>query len=391
MSKSVIVIIGYNRLNSLKACYQAAVRAVYPDEDTVDLIFSLDHSDQEDAIEQAIRTFAWPYGELKVLKHPERLGLRKHVVSCGTLVEDYEFLVMLEDDIIVSDSFYLYTKKAAEFYGNDRRIGGISLYSPHLYPQNGRNFQPEFNGSDTYMMQVAQSWGQAWTKSMWEGFYSWYNANQTFEQPASMPDYAYSWDQRSWLRYFMGYVCSENKYLIYPYHSYSTNMEDVGENRKLVDTDYQVALTSGQREFRFLPFDKCVRYNGYYEREEDSLFAYRFNGEPAALDLNGTRNRYGNERYIASTVSRPFECVASYGLKMRPQEVNLKYEVSGDEIRIYDRMKPAKAEPVHNMEQVVRYDARAISWKRLLYLGANVAVEENLEHLKKKWKKRRSK
>ena len=88
MSKSVIVIIGYNRLNSLKACYQAVLRAVYPEEDTVDLIFSLDHSDQEDAIEQAIRTFDWPYGELKVLKHEERLGLRKHVVSCGTLVEE---------------------------------------------------------------------------------------------------------------------------------------------------------------------------------------------------------------------------------------------------------------------------------------------------------------
>ncbi len=385
--RAVIVIIGYNRPASLKRCYESVNRAVFPEEDTVDLYFSLDHSDQEASICSMLNTLEWTHGEKKVILHPERMGLRNHVISCGDLIGDHDLLIMLEDDIVTADGFYLYTKAAAETYDAYPGIGAISLYRHYLYPQNGRPFEPEYNGSDTFLMQVAQSWGQAWTKRMWKEFRTWYDANQTFEKPFSMADYSYSWDSRSWLRYFMGWVASENKYLVYPYHSMSTNMEDAGENRKVVDTDYQVALACGKRTFTMYAPEDCVRYDAFYERCNDSLFCFTWEGEPVLMDLNASRSDYGDHRYLVSTKRIDKKILKSYGMCMRPQENNLRYETEGNEIWLYDLRVSEKNRMPSNKERITRYAVRAVSWARLTQLGVSELGRNVQAKAKKQLKK----
>lgn len=368
--KNVIVIIGYNRPASIRRCYEAVNKAMYPSEDQVDLIFSLDHSDLQDSIVSMINTLEWTHGQKKVIAHDERQGLRKHVISCGTLVKDYDCLVMLEDDIVVSNSFYLYARQAALTYDRYPQVVGISLYRHALYPQNGRLFTPEYNGSDVFFMQAAQSWGQAWTKRMWDGFYAWYQANQTFQQTLAMPDYAYSWDQRSWLRYFMGYVCSDDFCLVYPYHSLSTNTEEAGENRKTRDTDYSVDLINSQKEFRMPAPEKCVHYDSHYERKKDAFFSCFYDNQPVLIDLNGSYSRYGDYRYVVSTNILDYHVVESYGLELRPQEINLREKTAGNDIFLYDLSKPENNQERKKVNPaLVRYDVRAVSWKRLIYLG----------------------
>ena len=389
--RSVIVIIGYNRPDSIRRCYEFVRKAVYPEEDVIDLYFSLDHSPIEASIVSMLEGFDWAYGEKKIITRPERLGLRKHVISCGEQIGDHDFLIMLEDDIVVSESFYLYTRSAALKYDPFPEIGAISLYRHYLYPQNGRPFEPEYCGSDVFLMQVAQSWGQAWTKRMWTQFKSWYDANQEFEKPFAMADYSYSWDSRSWLRYFMGWVASQNKFLVYPYHSLSTNMEDAGENRKIKDTDYQVALTIGKRTFNMPDPDDCVRYDAFYERMPDKYFSFLYGGGPVLMDLNASRSNYGTYRYLASTARLDYRVVCSFGLTMRPQEVNLRYEVPGSEICIYDLQTPMKNTMPSNKEQVTRYSVRAVSWARLMHLGVMEFAEGNQEKIRKKIRKLKKK
>ena len=387
--KSVIVIIGYNRPKPLRRCFDYVSRAVYPAEDQVDLYISLDHSDKEEEICRMTESFSWPYGEKKVITHPERLGLRKHVISCGNLIGEHDFLVMLEDDIVVSDSFYLYTRTAVKKYEPYSEICGISLYRPYVYQQVGRPFEPLYNGSDTYLMQVAQSWGQVWTKRMWHEFHDWYLTHQTFEQPLRMADYSYSWDQRSWLRYYMGFAAEQNKYLVYPYHPFSTNMEDAGENRKITDTDYQVTIVNGQSEFRMYDPGNCVRYDAFYERSEDPYFCFRFNGEPVLMDLNATRTRFGNSNYLVSTKQYDYHVIKTYGMQMRPQEVNLIEDIPGQEIYLYDLQHQEKNTYHSNKENIIRYDVRAVSWARLSYLGLRKMVRETGNKIRKKMKKKR--
>lgn len=385
--RSVIVIIGYDRPDSIRRCYEFVRKAVYPEEDVIDLYFSLDHSPIEASIVSMLETFEWEHGEKKIITRPERLGLRRHVISCGEQIGDHEFLIMLEDDIVVSESFYTYTRCAALKYDRYPEIGAISLYRHHLYPQNGRPFEPEYNGSDTFLMQVAQSWGQAWTKRMWGEFKAWYDANQEFEKPFAMADYSYSWDSRSWLRYFMGWAASENKYLVYPYHSLSTNMEDAGENRKTKDTDYQVALTVAKQDYRMADPEDCVRYDAFYERCQDRYFSFSYMGEPVLMDLNASRTDYGSYRYLASTARLDRRVVRTFGLSMRPQEANLRCEVPGSEICLYDLSMKVKNKMPSNREQVTRYSVRAVSWARLMHLGTMEFIEGNQEKVRKKIRK----
>ncbi len=383
--KSIIVIIGYNRKDCIRNCYRAVSRALMHEEDQIDLCFSLDHSDMQEELTAMISSFPWTYGEKRVITYPERQGLRKHVLSCGDLVEGHDFLIMLEDDVIVSDSFYLYVRKAMEQYGDCPEIAGVSLYQHYTHPQVGRHFEPEYSGSDVYLLQSAQSWGQAWSLRMWNDFRKWYAEHQSFEQPRRMADYSYGWDQRSWLRYYMGYICSENLFMIYPYHSFSTNMEEAGENRKYTDTDYQVSVVRGQKEFRMPALAELVRYDAFFERMDDPYFSGVYEGENVLMDLNGSHSRYFDAHYLLSTRYLPYTVVKTYGLRLRPQEINYREQISGNDIFLYDLSKPAKKQKAGINSNVVRYDVRAVSWARLSFLGAT----EFAQNLRKKRKKRR--
>ncbi|MEE3488816.1 MAG: hypothetical protein VZT48_12015 [Bulleidia sp.] len=369
--KNVIVIIGYDRPASIRRCYEAVNNAMYPEEDQIDLIFSLDHSGQEESIVPVLENLPWIHGDKKVITHAERMGLRAHVISCGRLIENgYDCLIMLEDDIVVSNSFYYYVRQAALIYDKYPEVQGISLYRDPLYKWNGRIFTPEYTGSDVFFMQAAQSWGQAWTRRMWDGFHAWYQANPAFEQNLAMPDHIYSWDQRSWLRYFEGWVCSNDAYcLVYPYHSLSTNMEELGENRKTRDTDYTMDLINGQKEFRMPEPGTCVHYDCHFERKNDAYFEYSYQGQPVLMDLNGSYTKYADYRYVCSTRIIDYEVIKSYGLILRPQELNVSHAIPGDIIFLYDMKKPKKNTHLRVNPDLVRYDVRAQSWKRLIYLG----------------------
>lgn len=376
---SVIVVIGYNRVDSLQHCLDSVMKGTFND-DKVDLIVSLDHSDKEDEIETELKKYNWTHGDFNVLKHEERMGLRKHVISCGNLIGDHDFLIMLEDDICVSDCFYLYVSAAVQKYGDNEHVVGISMYSPHMVQQNGRFFTPEYNGSDVYMFQHSQSWGQAWTKRMWNQFHEWFLANPTFEKPFDMPDNSYGWGERSWMKYFMGFICSGDRYLVYPYHAFSTNMNDSGEHQSVANTDYQVPLTRNQTEFKMLDFEQCVKYNGHSERVNDQYFSYSYHNEPVLLDLNGIYSNYANYRYVVSTKKLDYKILKTYGLRRRPQEVNLTEETVGNDIFLYDLSIREKNNYKSNYEQLIRYDVKATSWRRLLFLGVKVGIDETFIH-----------
>ena len=73
------------------------------------------------------RILSRKYGEKIVLCHPERLGLRRHIISCGDLTEKYGAVMILEDDLYVSPDFYNYAMRALDKYGEHPQIAGIAL------------------------------------------------------------------------------------------------------------------------------------------------------------------------------------------------------------------------------------------------------------------------
>lgn len=81
------------------------------------------------------------------------------MLKCGEFTKEYDGLIVLEDDVFVAPSFYLYARACVEVYSDDR-IAGVSLYSFGVNYHNMLPFVPLRSESDVYLMQNAQSWGR---------------------------------------------------------------------------------------------------------------------------------------------------------------------------------------------------------------------------------------
>ena len=316
----------------------AALFESYYDDCLVDLIISVDKSSNQQDVLEVAESFLWVYGNKKVIVHSERQGLRNHILECGDLVCSYDAIILFEDDIVPAKDFFNYTREALAFYGNDKRVAGISLYSPQINEMVQKPFMPLCNEYDTFFIQSAQSWGQAWNKRMWEGFRDWYSHNNSeliFD--TDMPSKIYSWPESSWKKYFMKYLAEEDKFFVYPYLSLSTNCMDVGQHVVGVSSAYQVPLQIGRKEFNFATFNVGVKYDVFFESICLSDFLEeKLDVKSVCVDLYGSKQASNYSDYLLSKRKLHFDIVESYALSFKPQEYNVFENISGESIFLYD-------------------------------------------------------
>lgn len=350
MITPAIVVIAYNRPDSLGRVLKSLEDAYFPEGVSPTLIISIDKSDSNKTAEVA-GSFEWKYGQKIVLERPERMGLRKHVLSCGDFAKEYGSIIVLEDDLYVSPSFYEYSMKALEFTKDDSRIGGVSLYN-HLFNVHAREaFCAVDDGYDNWYFAFASSWGQAYTASQWESFIFWYEKNKDairMQDNPFIPQNVSGWSDKSWLKFYIAYLIETGRYFFYPRVSFTTNFGDVGSHMDKVDNDLQVPLFGGKKlsnfEFSTLDNSKSV-YDAFFEniRLEEYLKKYLHTdeGDSVLVDLYGTKPVKEmalklHPAGIVSSASLPYRIVKSYGRNMRPQDANIVYDVSGSVYKLYD-------------------------------------------------------
>lgn len=383
--KFAIVTVGYNRPDSIQRLLDSVIAAEY-NTDSVDLVISIDRGNRQSEIYAVAEKVNWSHGQKIIRTFSERQGLRTHILQCGDLTDEYDAIVVLEDDLIVSPYFYLYAKQAVAFYDKDYNIAGISLYKHLMHPGVNRPFEPVNNGYDTYLMQFAQSWGQCWTRRMWQSFKNWYkkNENTDLSEGNLLPEYIASWNKQSWLKYYMRYIVENNLYFVYPMVSLSTNASDVGEHCMISNNDYQVSMLQGILPYRFVPSAQAVKYDVFFERVgiEDKIYPH-LSGKKL-LDLYGNRSSFGDAKYLISTRALPYVVVQETGLRYRPIEMNCVEKANGSGIYVYD-LTQSSNKPKINNNIVIRYDVRSIHWKKLLCLGLSgfiYAVRDRIQRKK---------
>jgi GT2 family glycosyltransferase len=222
-----IIVIGYNRPKAIERLLNSLLKASYPG--IVDLIISIDggkgdwekggQGDGEtrrrgdkktgrggEEVREVAVNFKWPFGTKKLIFHETNMGLRKHVLSCGDLSKDYDGVIVLEDDLYVSPVFYQYTLQAFDYYKDDLKIAGISLYS-HAYNETAQfPFRPLTDDSDVFFLQYAASLGQFWSRENWSAFREWYDAlepgdESTGHSTGHLPTNIRLWPETSWKLY----------------------------------------------------------------------------------------------------------------------------------------------------------------------------------------------
>lgn len=326
-----ICIIAYNRVDSLKRVLSSLEKGYYPE--SVPLIISIDKSNTT-KVEDFAKAYNWKQGEKRVVTHQDNLGLRKHVLKCGDLLNEYDALIVLEDDVSVAPSFYYYAKQCVEKYYNDDNIAGISLYNFPLNYQNQLPFYPLHSDSDVYLMQCAQSWGQVWMKKQWLDFKEWYlTHNEEFEELPHLPKAICNWPKSSWLKYHIKYCIERNRYFVYPYLSLSTNNADAGTHYSQKTTLFQSAMLYGKKtSFKLEP---NIVYDAFFENE----FLYELlkkKKDELCIDYYGEKGNRLNKRYWLTRQRKSYKIISSYSLSNKPYELNIINDNEGLEVFLYD-------------------------------------------------------
>lgn len=371
MIEPAIVIIAYNRAAALTRLLQSVKNGDYSGYGSIRLIISIDKGDNADVIEAA-ESFIWEHGEKTILKRNRNMGLKAHVLACSEMAVEYGGAIVLEDDLYVARDYYRFAVHAMAYSETDDRIAGVSLYN-HLMNVHAREpFEALNDGFDNWYFQFASSWGQAYTAKQWLGFSEWMKQNDNTPFPNSVPYNVSSWDDRSWLKYFIRYVVETNKFFLYPRVSRTTNFSEEGTHRAGQAADFQVSLMyDHSREYSFITLDESFSvYDAYFEnihiREQ-----FRDVYPEMITDLYGKKPIPDKGFFLSSKVL-PYKIVCSFGRLFRPIEANIIHEIPGDAFRIYDIEHPAKAVRSDEADKLL-YNYRAfkskyglqIIWKRI--------------------------
>lgn len=335
MSEPAIVVIAYNRKEPLLRLLKSLANASYPS-NNITLHISIDGSEISTEMATAVDKFEWRHGKKIVDVKPENLGLLKHVLVCGELAKHYESIIMLEDDLVVAPGFYRYAQRANEFYSDDDKVAGVSLFTYPVEENNFYPFQPIQDNSDVHFIQVASSWGQSWTKAQWTKFKSWL-IEHPHGKEALLPDYIINWGSNSWKKLFIGYLIDIDRYFVFPNTSYSSNFEEEGTHASQTGL-FQVPMNVSDAEPRLKKWrDSYSIYDVYFELIPDALrrLIPEFENVDVEVDLFGGKPIDQLKREFLLTTRRGKSPVRTFGASMTPLLQNVLFGVEGDEIGLY--------------------------------------------------------
>ena len=378
MKSFAIVVIGYKRVEGISRLIKSLEKADYDNRNDITLIFSIDNSGDSE-VEDYAKSVEWKHGEKIIRTFDKRQGLKKHILSCGEYTTKYDILTVLEDDIVVSDSFYHYAYSAAIKYEEDDHIAGISLYN---FQKNwlkwSLRFEPEKKEFDNYFMQIAQSWGQVWTLRKWNLFMEWYKDNKTFLKSETIPSVLNNWPESSWLKYHTRYCIETDRYFVYPYYALSTNCGDAGEHSKRGSSNYQVELQSNKYNYIFADFfeEDSVKYDAYMNRIGLNKYLGIDDANDVKIDFYGT-NRLLGYRYLLSTAKLDYQIIKSYELSFRPIEYSIIHNIEGKGIYLYDTfIKEKNRLDIDQSFELLSYEMRSNSLPTIWEYAIKLLIKE---------------
>lgn len=330
-----IVVSAYDRPEALARLLASLSRAEYPN-GSVKLIVSIDGGGPPEVAETA-QAFTWPSGDKEVVCHESNLGLREHILFCGNLSKDYDGIILLEDDLYVSPAFYRYAEHAARHYRECEEVAGIALYSPSFNELSFLPFYPLHDGSDTYFMQLACSWGQLWLRSHWQGFLDWYDKNkiQDLSDDVTVPYGVRIWPDTSWKKYFIKYLIEKDRYFVYPRQSLTTNFGDKGKHHTGTGLFQVPLLRQESSPYTFNDFkESYVKYDAFGEILPEALsrLCPHLADKDFVVDLYGVKERDCYTGEYVLTTKRCERSLLSFCRCLLPIEYNIIDNIAGDDI-----------------------------------------------------------
>lgn len=163
-SLAPLIIFTYNRLDTLELVIKSLQKNILADE--TDLFIFSDFARKEKDIKSVNRVRSFlnsvdGFKSVTIIERKENYGLAKNIIEGVTdIIDKYEKVIVLEDDLITSRNFLSYMNQALDFYEDDERIFAISGYTGNL--PSLKNLEDE-----GYLSYRPSSWGWATWKKEW--------------------------------------------------------------------------------------------------------------------------------------------------------------------------------------------------------------------------------
>ncbi len=295
-----IIIFACSRPDQLKQLWLSLINAVYMNH-IVNLIVFIDQpsrlnynkvkTDYNKIIRFVKYTMKkeWLHGSMKYVIREKSYGLKKSIMNAWKdekngrtgIHNDSDRLIFLEDDVIVSQYFFIYliltSRKTNEM---EKNLAGISLYSPSWNEISWTLFQPNDNMIPFYLLQLPCSWGTMYYTTVWSNFLNWYDDNyKKFDllNVSTLPlihrSMTNTWNyKKSWKLYMLRYMMENHLYLLYPKdNSYSTTKMLIDstniKNAKSLSVLFDVPLTTALQPF--LSSDSLIKNISFYDVEHN--------------------------------------------------------------------------------------------------------------------------
>ena len=220
----------------------------------------------------SIKQKKW-FANIYIEKAEENKGLAKSVIDGVTkVINKYDKVIVLEDDLIPSKVFLEYMNKALDFYEKKENIWSISGYNIPIQIPKSYKF-------DVYLGYRGCSWGWATWKDRWNTVdwevsdYKEFKNNYKKRKQMNRggPDMAQMLDSQmqglcdSWAIRWCYEQSKQNKYTIYPVKSLVINQGLDGTGTHSGTTkDFDVEISERIPElYNNLPVDKEITNNFY--------------------------------------------------------------------------------------------------------------------------------
>jgi hypothetical protein len=157
-----VVLFVYNRLDHTKKTIKALQNNTLAKK--TDLFIFSDNAKNEMAEKDVkqVREFIQSIDGFKtihIIKRTENFGLAKSIISGVTeVINKYEKVIVLEDDLVSSHKFLEFMNAALEYYKNEKKVWHISGWNYTL---------DKFIENDVFLWRAMNCWGWATWKDRW--------------------------------------------------------------------------------------------------------------------------------------------------------------------------------------------------------------------------------
>ncbi len=371
-SVPIIVVAAYNRPESLARLLSGLGAAVYST--AVKLIISIDGGGP-DHVPRLARDFEWRHGDKHVIRYPENLGLKEHILKCGDLTQEGAPVLILEDDLFVAKHFFGQSFALFEEFGHREDVDQISLYSPMVneFCENAP-FQPIDDTSPVYLMRTGSSWGQMWTPPMWSRFRRWLDSKDSdfsFVTESNLPRKVRGWPTNSWKKLFNAFLVERGSFVVYPKVGLTTNVGAKGTNHAIAANVYNTPLATTPG-LNFSTSSSPRKYDQYMEPIlEDNDVKLEVPLDQLQVDFYGTKEP---QHYPGLFFLTRQECKAplrTYQDLLLPELLNIQLGLEGEGLslcRAEDVVGPKEPRPFI-LALMYRYKLKYLLlafWKKLL-------------------------